>query len=99
MVCREEIAGFLGQQLITAHAYRSRKSSSSAPLSKKRKVDHSVPPPEEENIYDGIKRLYSEETVGIATEKPSLRTSCSLEMHQDSEENANLKSQTTLLVN
>ncbi|GFR81855.1 cyclin-I [Elysia marginata] len=99
MLCREEIAGFLGQQLITMHAHRSRKSSSSAPSSKKRKVDHGNPPTEEENIYDGIKRLYSEEAINVAQEKPSLRTSCSLEMHQDSEENVTLKSQTTLLVN
>ncbi|KAK3738250.1 hypothetical protein RRG08_039661 [Elysia crispata] len=99
MLCREEIAGFLGQQLITMHAHRSRKSSSSAPSSKKRKVDHSVAPSEEDNIYDGIKRLYNEDTVSITTDKPSLRTSCSLEMHQDFEENTKLKSQTTLLVN
>ncbi|GFO39057.1 cyclin-i [Plakobranchus ocellatus] len=101
MQCREEIAGFLGQQLGTMHANRSRKSSSSAPLSKKRKVEHSAPPPEDENIYDGIKRLYSEETVCVsgsfAAETPSLRTSCSLEMHQESEEN--VKSQTSLMVN
>ncbi|RUS75628.1 hypothetical protein EGW08_016621 [Elysia chlorotica] len=99
MLCREEIAGFLGQQLITMHAYRSRKSSSSAPSSKKRKVDHSATPAEEDNIYDGIKRLYNEDIVSVAMDKPPLRTSCSLEMHQDSEENAKLKSQTTLLVN
>lgn len=97
MVCREEIASFLGQQLVTMHSQRSRKSSSSAPSSKKRKVCHSTGSTEEENIYDGIKRLYSEES--LATDKPPLRTSCSLEMHQDTEENGKLKSPTTLLVN
>ncbi|XP_013092031.1 cyclin-I-like [Biomphalaria glabrata] len=100
MQCREAIADFLGQQIHTGYHYQSRKSSSSAPQSKKRKVEHSTPDSEDENMYDGIKRLYNEDLMTNAGtfqfDKAALRTSCGFEMHQDFDETTMGK---TLLVN
>jgi len=101
MQCREMIGGFLGHQPTAGYSGHNRHSSSSAPQSKKRKVEHSTASAaEDENIYDGIKRLYNEDCFALPSSAPSvvvngpggaercaLRTSCSLEMHQDTEEN------------
>lgn len=111
MQCREAMADFLGHHVHTSCVYKSRESCSLAPQSKKRKVEHIVQETDEENIYDGLKRLYSEDIfttvsagqTGTASsmEKCTLRTSCSLEMHQDCEDNTKSTSLLgqTLLVN
>lgn len=86
MHCREMMSSFLNRQLNSSSQGRPRIPSTSTPRTKKRKVDHHVPMESEEkdeNIYDGIKRLYSGESEIIARAK---RTSCSMEMHQDNEE-------------
>ncbi|XP_005111131.1 cyclin-I [Aplysia californica] len=98
MQCRESIGLFLGQQPMMGYTGQNRHSSSSAPQSKKRKVEHNATSVEDENIYEGIKRLYNEDcfvlpspasSAGVVggAERCALRTSCSLEMHQDTEEN------------
>jgi hypothetical protein len=113
MQCREIMADYLGHQLQATCVNKCRTSSSCAPQSKKRKVDHFVQETEDENMYDGIKQLYSEDIFTVASpngltsagnscvEKSALRTSCCLEMHQDTEDNAKPASLTgqTLLVN
>lgn len=97
MQCRETMADFLGQHVQTTYTYNSRKSSSYAPQSKKLKVKHSLQEAEDENIYDGIKELYSEEDVFTAAcnsgpasaagsgsvDIPALRSSCGLAVHQE----------------
>lgn len=108
MQCREVMADFLGHHVHTSCMYKSRESSSLAPQSKKRKVEHIMQESDEENIYDGLKRLYSEDIfatsgasqalAGNSMDKSALRTSCSLEMHQDCEDTNSLLGQ-TLLVN
>ncbi|KAH9494578.1 hypothetical protein Btru_019904 [Bulinus truncatus] len=103
MQCREAIADILGHHLHTGYQYQSRKSSSSAPQSKKRKVEHVLPENEDENIYDGIKRLYNEDMLvangnSYLGDKTALRSSCSLEMHQELDE-TNKSSGQALLVN
>ncbi|CAL1538443.1 unnamed protein product [Lymnaea stagnalis] len=107
MQCREAIADFLGHQLHTGYSKISRKLSSSAPQSKKRKVEHIFPVcGDDENIYDGIKRLYNEEIFSLnsgpghnhGVDHAALRTSCGLEMHQDFDDPANHLGK-TLLVN
>lgn len=86
MQCRELMAEFLGQHPLSTCVNRPRKSSSSAPQSKKRKVEHIPSEVDDEDIYDGIRQLYSEED-GPSSDANTLRTSCSLEMHQDNDEN------------
>lgn len=107
MQCRETMADFLGHHSQAPSMYKSRTSSSSAPQSKKRKVEHVVPEADDENIYDGIKRLYSEDIFACPSasakigsgcmDKAALRTSCSLEMHQDNDETINLTSKLVLV--
>lgn len=84
---------------MTPYVCRPRKSSSSAPQSKKRKVEHLLSDGEDENMYDGIKQLYNEEEDANHAQSTanSLRTSCSLEMHQDSDKNVAKKNVTNLL--
>jgi len=91
MACRVAIADLLGTELgRTDPPRQSRKSSSSAPKSKKRKVEHprvsrSSSPTSyvmDDEVYEAIRNLYRED-------KPALTSSCSLEMqqHQDHPEN------------
>lgn len=80
------MAEFLGQHPLTTNVNRPRKSSSSAPQSKKRKVEHISSEVEDEDIYDGIRQLYSEDDVP-SSDSNAFRTSCSLEMYQDNDEN------------
>lgn len=86
---REAITDFLGHQAFSGSwSARSRKvSSSEAPLSKKRKVEHV----DDENIYDGIKRLYGDDSSFCAygSDTVNQRVSCSLEMHQDYDDTSN----------
>lgn len=106
MQCREAMADFLGHQSQTTSMYKSRTSSSSAPQSKKRKVEHVVSEADDD-IYDGIKRLYSEDIFSVpgappilgssCGDKPALRASCSLEMHQDNDETTSLAGKLVLV--
>jgi len=113
MQCRDTMANFLDHQVHATCTYKSRCSSSFAPKSKRRKIEH-MQETEDENIFDGLKRLYDDDnnfhaannivhtnTGNSMTEKTTLRTSCSLEMHQDCEDNTKTLSLTrqTLLVN
>jgi hypothetical protein len=109
--CRDAMANFLDHQIHAANVYKSPGSSSLAPQTKRRKIEHMQE--SEDNIYDGLKRLYSDDIInaadnGISTnvgsimaEKTALRTSCSLEMHQDNEDHTKFLSLTgqTMLVN
>jgi len=107
--CREVIGGFLGQQTSQGYAGHHRHSSSSAPQSKKRKVEHNASSVEDDDKFDGLKRLFSQECIAVSstsgtvssaggTGRSTLKTSCSLEMHQDIEKVSGLSSQ-TLYVN
>lgn len=95
MQCREAVCKILGHQPTLGYSGKNRHSSSSAPQSKKRKVEHNGSSMEDVFV-EAIRRLYEE---GESFVKPSgssansngqrksaLRTSCSLEMHQDSED-------------
>ncbi|ESO90681.1 hypothetical protein LOTGIDRAFT_191775 [Lottia gigantea] len=75
--CREIIATYLSsrQQLITPY----QKIVKPTQKSKKRKVELIE---EDDNIYDGIKRLYNDEYM---SETSQIRGSCSSELHQDME--------------
>ena len=104
MQCREVIGELLGHQPSIGYTSRQRHSSSSAPLTKKRKTEHTSMD-EEEEVYESIRHLYREESsfskpVSNGIEKPPLRASCSLEMHQDTEESLSAgRIAHTLLVN
>jgi len=104
MQCREVIGELLGHQPSIGYSSRHRHSSSSAPQTKKRKVEHTSMD-EEDEVYESIRHLYREESsfskpVSNGIDKPTLRASCSLEMHQDTEENLSAgRIARTLLVN
>jgi len=95
MQCREAVGKFLGHQFTLGYSGKNRHSSSSAPQSKKRKVEHNASSMEDE-VYEAIRRLYDEGDCFVKPCGPSasssgqrkcaLRTSCSLEMHQDTED-------------
>lgn len=87
MQCREAVGGFLGHQSKLYYKGRNRHSSSSAPQSKKMKVEHTSHM-EEEEIFESIQRLYSEEGSTSRNVTSAMVTSCSLEMHQDTNENS-----------
>uniref|UniRef100_A0A0B6YF69 Cyclin-like domain-containing protein n=1 Tax=Arion vulgaris TaxID=1028688 RepID=A0A0B6YF69_9EUPU len=109
MQCREVMANILGHHVHSKCTHKSPDSSSFAPQSKRRKVEHvQETETEDENMYDGLRRLYSDDSHGLKTstgnsqtDKLSRRTSCSLEMHQDCEDNTKSLSLSgqTLLVN
>jgi len=99
MACRVAIADLIGSELGRQEPARTnRKSSSSAPKSKKRKVEHPrgsgasspVRCVMDDEVYEAIRNLYKEDSSGkLAVKKPALKSSCSLEMqqHQDHPEN------------
>ncbi|XP_059168058.1 cyclin-I-like [Physella acuta] len=67
-------------------------STSEEPLSKKRKVEHVLSDGvDDENIYDGIKRLYGDDSsIGAyGSDMVNQRVSCGLEMHQDYDDTSN----------
>ena len=109
MQCREAICDVLGQESSTGHSGRNRHSSSSAPQSKKRKVEHITKPTtssaeDDYEVYESIRHLFysddgftlpSASSASMAAgsvsgsggaDRCALRTSCSLEMHQDTDE-------------
>jgi len=99
MQCREAVGEFLGHTPSLGYVARDRLSSSSAPRSKKRKVAHSSM--EDDDVYESIRHLYSDEKSSSCGNCASttLKASCSLEMHQDTEENTTGLVNSSLLVN
>jgi len=102
MQCREAVGEFLGHVPSLGYVARDRLSSSSAPQSKKRKVAHSPTSVEDDDVYECIRHLYNDEksasSSGASAAAP-LKTSCSLEMHQDNQENTAGLVNSSLLVN
>lgn len=84
--CREECGRFLTsiKQLPTGYKFSSEKLSRKKSIKRKASILN-----EEDDIYDGIKRLYSEDSNEV-------RMSCSTELHQD---NDNFLQMTTVSAN